>query len=199
MYDYETKDIIAEEILLTGATGFLGTFLLDELIRTTTSTIICIVRRTNQHVHPLLLNYIHNHHFQNAATISEEYHPLLNSFLKFNVIDIEVLKSSPSLSVAIPTIDIIIEGLVRRVKPIFGDLSKSKLGLKIETWRHLCKSVDMIIHNGCVVNSLLNYEQMKNTNVNATKDLLLLSATSKLKVCFKIIIDLEFVILIMIN
>ncbi|HEY8978274.1 MAG TPA: thioester reductase domain-containing protein [Streptomyces sp.] len=34
----------ADEILLTGATGFLGAFLLRELLRTTTATVHCLVR-----------------------------------------------------------------------------------------------------------------------------------------------------------
>lgn len=37
-------NLIPQHILLTGATGFLGAFLLDELLRSTTATIYCLVR-----------------------------------------------------------------------------------------------------------------------------------------------------------
>jgi amino acid adenylation domain-containing protein/thioester reductase-like protein len=40
----ENGDRIPQNILLTGATGFLGAFLLDELLRSTTANIYCLVR-----------------------------------------------------------------------------------------------------------------------------------------------------------
>jgi amino acid adenylation domain-containing protein/thioester reductase-like protein len=40
----ENRNQIPQNILLTGATGFLGAFLLDELLRSTTANIYCLVR-----------------------------------------------------------------------------------------------------------------------------------------------------------
>jgi amino acid adenylation domain-containing protein/thioester reductase-like protein len=40
----ENGDRVPQNILLTGATGFLGAFLLDELLRSTTANIYCLVR-----------------------------------------------------------------------------------------------------------------------------------------------------------
>jgi amino acid adenylation domain-containing protein/thioester reductase-like protein len=40
----ENGDRIPQNILLTGATGFLGAFLLDQLLRSTTANIYCLVR-----------------------------------------------------------------------------------------------------------------------------------------------------------
>src|SRR4029453_5620531 len=37
-----------ERILLTGATGFLGAFLLDELLRQTAATVYCLVRSADE-------------------------------------------------------------------------------------------------------------------------------------------------------
>jgi amino acid adenylation domain-containing protein/thioester reductase-like protein len=42
-----TRKVPAQHILLTGATGFLGSFLLHELLQQTQSTIHCLVRSTN--------------------------------------------------------------------------------------------------------------------------------------------------------
>ncbi len=46
----ENGDRIPQNILLTGATGFLGAFLLDELLRSTTANIYCLVRCTSLEV-----------------------------------------------------------------------------------------------------------------------------------------------------
>jgi amino acid adenylation domain-containing protein/thioester reductase-like protein len=43
-------DRIPQNILLTGATGFLGAFLLDELLRSTTANIYCLVRCSSRKV-----------------------------------------------------------------------------------------------------------------------------------------------------
>jgi amino acid adenylation domain-containing protein/thioester reductase-like protein len=43
-------DRVPQNILLTGATGFLGAFLLDELLRSTTANIYCLVRCSSRKV-----------------------------------------------------------------------------------------------------------------------------------------------------
>ncbi|HEY9801061.1 MAG TPA: amino acid adenylation domain-containing protein [Leptolyngbyaceae cyanobacterium] len=45
--DYQKPAIAANNILLTGATGFLGAFLLFELLQQTNANIYCLVRATN--------------------------------------------------------------------------------------------------------------------------------------------------------
>lgn len=42
-------------VLLTGATGYLGAFLLKSLIENTTATIVCLVRFTDPVSHNLVL------------------------------------------------------------------------------------------------------------------------------------------------
>ena len=45
--DFSTEKILAKNILLTGATGYLGAHILNELIQNTDSNIYCIIRKKN--------------------------------------------------------------------------------------------------------------------------------------------------------
>ncbi|KAK6342447.1 hypothetical protein TWF718_007850 [Orbilia javanica] len=53
-----------------------------------------------------------------------------------------------------------------------GDLAKPQLGLPAEQWINLNLSVDIIIHNGAVVNWAADFEALKSPNVNSTAQLL---------------------------
>ena len=47
-YEYIPKEIPKQNIFLTGATGFVGIFLLEELLRNTGATIYCLIRAANE-------------------------------------------------------------------------------------------------------------------------------------------------------
>lgn len=68
-----------------------------------------------------------------------------------------------------------------RVKVIAGDLAKPKLGLSQQRWQQLAKNLDVIYHNGALVNFVLPYAKLREANVLGTLELLRLSATSQLK------------------
>lgn len=74
------------------------------------------------------------------------------------------------------------EGWERRVRPVCGDLSAANLGLSAETWRTLAENVHTIYHNGALVNYLLDYQAMRETNVGGTNEVVRLAMSHRAKV-----------------
>jgi thioester reductase-like protein len=69
-----------------------------------------------------------------------------------------------------------------RIRPVCGDLSKPKLGLSDKDWDFLSRAIHSIYHNGAYVNYMMDYESMRQINVNGTKEVIELALTSKVKV-----------------
>ena len=62
-----------------------------------------------------------------------------------------------------------------RVVPICGDLGQPKLGISQPVWDFLANAVDTVFHNGATVNYLLNYDRMRDANVQGTNEILRLA------------------------
>ena len=75
-----------------------------------------------------------------------------------------------------------IEGWQHRVIPICGDLSQPRFGVSAAQWTFLCENVHTVYHNGALVNYLLDYSSMRDTNVGATKEVIRLASTGRAKV-----------------
>jgi len=124
---------------LTGATGFLGAFLLKELLEKTDAKLYCLVRAADpdsglQKIHKTLRKY---------------------SLLK--------------------------EQLSYRIIPVVGDLSQPRLGLSAEQFEKLAEQIDVIYHNGAILNFVYPYSVLKPTNVLGTQEILRLACQSKVK------------------
>ncbi len=126
-------------ILLTGATGFLGTFLLHELLLQTKADIYCLVR---------------------ASNVEEGQKRLQNSLQAASVWN----QSQRS-----------------RLIPVLGDLSQPLLGLSQVQFQMLTEKLDVIYHNGALVNSTYPYSILKTTNVLGTQEILRLASQTKIK------------------
>lgn len=113
-------------VLLTGATGFLGAFLLNELLVQTRATVYCLVRATD------------------SAAGKER---LWGSLENYQLSTREVFDS--------------------RVVALPGDLGKPNLGLDKRVFMNLGSMLDAIVHNGCLVNFMCPYQQLKGPNVMA--------------------------------
>ena len=74
------------------------------------------------------------------------------------------------------------DGWERRVRPICGDLSAANLGLTDTAWRTLAEHVHTIYHNGALVNYLLDYQAMRDTNVGGTNEVVRLAMSHRAKV-----------------
>ncbi len=65
--------------------------------------------------------------------------------------------------------------------PVCGDLSLPRLGLNDETWEMLSEDVEVIYHNGAILNFVFPYEYLKETNVNGTVETLRLAGEGRAK------------------
>jgi amino acid adenylation domain-containing protein/thioester reductase-like protein len=126
-------------VLLTGSTGFLGAYLLYELIQQTQATIHCLVRSRNA---------------EEART--------------------KVLKSLQAYSLWN-------ESFGSRIVPVSGDLSKPSLGISPDIYEALAGKIDVIYHNGALVNFLFPYSAFKASNVQGTREILKLASQVKHK------------------
>ncbi|AFZ11271.1 amino acid adenylation domain protein [Crinalium epipsammum PCC 9333] len=126
-------------IFLTGATGFLGTFLLQELLTQTQADIYCLVRANS------------DDSAKNKIQSSLESYELWQ------------------------------ESFSSRIIPVLGELSKPLLGLSPEQFQSLANQIDIIYHNGALVNFVYPYSALKPANVLGTQEILRLASQSKLK------------------
>ena len=126
-------------ILLTGATGFLGAFLLAELLKQTEADIYCLVRAADEASGNLKLQQ----NLQSYCLWKEEYRS--------------------------------------RIMAIVGNLSQPRLGLDLEQFAKLATQIDVIYHNGAVLNFVYPYSALKTTNVLGTQEILRLACQSKVK------------------
>ncbi|NMF64889.1 non-ribosomal peptide synthetase [Brasilonema octagenarum UFV-OR1] len=126
-------------IFLTGATGFLGAFLLDELLQKTQADIYCLVR---------------------AANAEEGKNKLCKNLEMYSLGN---------------------EHFSSRIIPMMGDLSQAFFGLSEEQFLLLANKIDVIYHNGALVNFVYPYEQLKAANVLGTQEVLRLASLIKVK------------------
>lgn len=132
-------DIPPAAIFLTGATGFLGAFLLYELLVQTPAHIYCLVRSSS------------------AASGQQKIQTKLASYRLWD----------PSFS--------------PRIIPVIGDLSQPLLGLAEQHFQQLASQLDVIYHNGALVNFTYPYQALKAPNVLGTQEVLRLACLNQVK------------------
>ena len=126
-------------IFLTGATGFLGAFLLKELIEQTEADIYCLVRASDAELGRLKIQK----NLKSYSLWKEKY-------------------SS-------------------RIIPVVGNLAQPRLGLSAEQFEKMASLIDVIYHNGAVLNFVYPYSASKPTNVLGTQEILRLACQFKVK------------------
>jgi amino acid adenylation domain-containing protein/thioester reductase-like protein len=126
-------------IFITGASGFLGAFVLYELLRQTDAAIYCLVRARDE------------------------------------------AQGKKKIQANLETYGLWREDRAARVYPVVGDLSDPMLGMSDETYRSLAGKVDVIYHNGGVVNFVQPYSALKMANVGGTVEVLRFASDTKRK------------------
>ncbi|WP_442936453.1 non-ribosomal peptide synthase/polyketide synthase [Nostoc sp.] len=126
-------------VLLTGATGFVGAFLLAELLQQTHADIYCLVRVADF----------------NAG--KQRLQDTLKAYLLWE------------------------ESFNDRIIPVLGDLSQPLFGLGDEQFHHMAGKIDLIYHNGALVNHVYPYALLKAANVRGTEEVLRLASQIKIK------------------
>lgn len=69
----------------------------------------------------------------------------------------------------------------QRIQPLAGDLCQPRLGLAAELWQQLQQNISHIIHCGAKVNFFEGYSQLRQANVESTRQLILLCAAGQAK------------------
>ncbi|PSK29589.1 non-ribosomal peptide synthetase [Nocardia seriolae] len=128
-----------QTVLLTGATGFLGVFLLRELLEHTSATIYCLVRAGSDAAAR-----------ERIRTAAQRYRLDLGAHAD-------------------------------RIVAVAGDLAQPQLGLSAEHFAELAERIEVVCHNGALVNHLEPYARMRDANVGGTAEVLRLAATTRVK------------------
>jgi thioester reductase-like protein len=132
-------DTAPKLVLLTGGTGFLGAFLLYELLQQTMAHIYCLVR---------------------AESRSEGLERLRNNLTFFSLWN---------------------DDYIARIHPVPGDLGQPLLGLRLEEFTRLAEGIDVIYHNGALVNFVYPYSALKGVNVLGTQEVLRFAGQRRVK------------------
>lgn len=131
----QTKSIelTKKNIFLTGSTGFLGSHILFDLIKSG-AKVYCLIRSSNEQQAKIKLK-----------KILENYKIRLN-----------------------------LEALFKEEKMVIvvGDLNKPNFGMDDFDYNKLAEDVGVVIHCGARVNHILDYNALRETNVNGTKRVL---------------------------
>jgi thioester reductase-like protein len=128
-----------EHILLTGATGFLGAYLLSGLLQRTSATIHCLVRADSAEAGLQRLKK------------NLEYYQLWD------------------------------RAFIPRLTIIPGNLDRPRFGLSEAEFDALANELDVIYHNGAMVNFVYPYYALKPVNVESTHEVLRLASKKRLK------------------
>jgi len=128
-----------ENILLTGATGFVGAFLLRDLLLETDATVHCLVRANDE---------------------KGGWQRLEQNMARYGLWQAEFYD---------------------RIVPVLGDLGRPRLGLTAEQFHDLAEMIEVIYHNGAMVNFVYPYESHKASNVQGTEEILRLATMGELK------------------
>jgi myxalamid-type nonribosomal peptide synthetase MxaA len=128
-----------EHVLLTGATGFVGAFLLHDLLKISSAKVHCLLRADDLE--------------QGALRLKRN----LDAYLLWD------------------------DSFGDRITPVPGDLGEPQLGLADEVFAGLANQIDVIYHNGAMVNFVYPYRAHKASNVLGTQEVLRLASRNKLK------------------
>ncbi|OMH86385.1 L-aminoadipate-semialdehyde dehydrogenase [Zancudomyces culisetae] len=142
-------------VLLTGATGFLGAYILMELLNQNENAVVhCLVR---------------------AKDIESGFQRIRTA----------VQSASASGSAQLPNTQASgyqwNEDWVNknRIQVILGDLAQPRLGMSQETWDEMDSTIDVILHNGAMVNWVWPYDKLRSPNVLSTMELLRISSNKR--------------------
>jgi amino acid adenylation domain-containing protein/thioester reductase-like protein/non-ribosomal peptide synthase protein (TIGR01720 family) len=138
-------------VLLTGATGFLGRYLVLQLLermQLVSGTLICLVRADSDEDARRRLDTT----FGGGARTGDP--DMLRRFRKL---------------------------AADRLVVIAGDKGEPNLGLDQQTWQGLAGTVDLIVDSAAVVSGILPYGELFGPNVAGTAELIRIALTTKLK------------------
>ncbi|XP_038055415.1 linear gramicidin synthase subunit D-like [Patiria miniata] len=148
----------AGRVLLTGATGFLGAFILRDLLIKTENHIYCLVKE--------------------LPDLSGKDR-LLATMRQYNMLPED--DSHDDAREGTPDGSDLLAKFDKRVTAITGDVSLIRLGMMEEDYTYLTFEIDSVIHAAAYVNLVYPYEALRGANVIGTQNIVLFSCTNKIK------------------
>jgi amino acid adenylation domain-containing protein/thioester reductase-like protein len=141
-------------ILITGATGFLGAYLVRELLDHTRAKLLCLVR---------------------AKTPADGLARIKANLATYGLWHSDDTDDTAAAAATADAAD------AARIVPLLGDLASPELGLGSAGFAALAEQADLIFHNGGLVNFLAPYQTMEAANVAGTREVLRLACTDHVK------------------
>ncbi|KAM9972592.1 hypothetical protein ACTFIR_011959 [Dictyostelium discoideum] len=170
---YSIKNILnnnnSKSIFLTGSTGYLGAYLLTELIKMSNiSKIYCLIRNNSKLTNPIdeIINNLKKHQLININKESPISNDKLNSNLNSDNNSNNINNNQ------------INENQLIKIIPMIGDISKDKFGLTEQDYLKLSNECDIIINSAADLNFKSNYEESKTVNVNSVNQIIKLSVSN---------------------
>ncbi|KAL4230934.1 hypothetical protein ACF0H5_011308 [Mactra antiquata] len=161
---YNEKRFQQGRVLLTGATGFLGAFILRELLLRTKVFVLCLCRE-----------------LPDISPIER----LTSSLRKFGILAGDGKTPSEDQK----QLEILYQ---KRVNTLKGDVALINMGLSDEDYTYACSDVDLVIHAAASVNLVYPYNALSGPNVNGTSYVIKFACTGKIKPIHYISTDAVF-------
>lgn len=150
-------------VLLTGATGFLGAFLLKELLLQTKCSVTCLVRE--------------------VPGLSGQQR-LENTLKQFGILASIASPSEEQTALA--------KLFQSNVHVVQGEVALVNLGMNDDDFNYLCTDTDFIIHAAAAVNLVYPYSALHGANVRGTANVVQFACTGKIKPIHYISTDAVF-------
>ncbi|KAM9969057.1 hypothetical protein ACTFIW_000140 [Dictyostelium discoideum] len=179
---YSIKNILnnnnnSKTIFLTGSTGFLGAYLLTELIKMNNiSKIYCLIRNNSKLTNPIdvIINNLKKHQLidMNKESPNQRSTKIINRTGNISNDKLSNIENSENNNNQIS------EDQLIKIIPMIGDISKDKFGLTEQDYLKLSNECDIIINSAADLNLKSNYEESKTVNVNSVNQVLKLSVSN---------------------
>ncbi len=147
-------------VLITGATGFLGIHLVDELYRKTNKKIYCLIRKTNK------------------------FEEFIKTYTDISMDDVTVISKDDEIIYADnnQNNNCNSEGNSQnRIIAIIGDITSENLGLSSVLYKKIKEEVSDIIHSAANVSFFCSWEKAKSINYIGTCNIIKFAEESKAK------------------
>ncbi|KAM9970773.1 hypothetical protein ACTFIR_002637 [Dictyostelium discoideum] len=178
---YSIKNILNnnnnKSIFLTGSTGFLGAYLLTELIKMNNiSKIYCLIRNNSKLTNPIdvIINNLKKHQLidMNKESPNQRSTKIINRTGNISNDKLSNIENSENNNNQIS------EDQLIKIIPMIGDISKDKFGLTEQDYLKISNECDIIINSAADLNLKSNYEESKTVNVNSVNEIIKLSVSN---------------------